>query len=539
MSNLSDAQLLHLTSSGDDAQRRSALEALVRRELDFVYAAAVRQANFDRHLAQDITQAVFILLARKAGKLRHDVILRDWLFVTTRYAARNALKIEARRRYHERRAAAERSHAIDSNDVAPLRERLAPLIDEAVARLSSADRAGVLLNFFDNKTYREVGEQLGVSEEAARKRVGRAIDKMRSFFAARGVTVDSAAGAVAVSSALRASAGSVPSTLANSVLDVALSVSATSTTTSSYLLAKGASKMFMYAKLKLAAGAIAASVLVGGSGVALFAQAGTGAEKPSPASQTPLPAAAANASAVAKLDDGLVVECLGIRRMGDDQQWWYPDGSPSASRCDPPTSTNEPPHSHQMLFRVSGAPDDAGIVYWIQPKRDWSSEEAKLHGAPIEGAATITIPAADLAAFDITCMVATGAWESVLTCEQLDATTCGGGKHGGVIFSPTVNAPNPLAGNQPGAMVTVSHDVSAYQSRVMGVDDNGVEHVARAGNSAMAGSVRQNLYHFDQPVENMRTISFQVRPYDHRATFANITLDPAKKTDVKIKLEKD
>ena len=527
MSDLSDRQLLKLISAGDDAQRRGALEALIRRELDFVYSAAVRQAHFDRELAQDITQAVFILLARKAPKLRDDVILRDWLFVTTRYAAKNALKIEARRRYHEQRAAKQREAQTAESD--SLRDQLMPLIDEAVSRLSSIDRAGVLLSFFDNKTYREVGAKLGVSEEAARKRVGRAIDKMRAFFASRGVRIDGAAGAIGVSSALRASAGAVPATLANSVLDVAMSVPAAASSTS-YLLAEGASKMFMYAKLKLAAAAIAASVLVGGSSVALFARV-DGDKPAAPAPSAP----ATNNSSVAKFDDGMTVELAGIRNLGDDQHWWYPDGSPSNESCDPLGGSNEPPHSHQLFFRIANAPADIGVSWSVGPLNSWAHDHAMTNGQPVEGGESITIPANGADHVGVTCMIASGQWESILTAEQLDGMTCGAGKQGVVILSPTINSPNPANNSQPGALVTVSHSVTGFQYRVLGVDDAGVEHVGRAGNSAAAGNVHQNLYQFDMPVENLRTVSFQVRPYDRKATFGNITLDPVKKTTPTVK----
>lgn len=532
MSELSDRELLNLIARDDAAQRRRALETLIRRELDFVYSAAIRQARFDCHLAQDITQAVFILLARKAPKLRDDVILRDWLFLTTRYAAKNALKLEARRRYHEQRAAMERDRTTEEPE--PLRDQLMPLIDEAVARLNSTDRAGVLLSFFDNKTYREVGVTLGVSEEAARKRVGRAIEKMRAFFAARGVRVERAAGAIVVSSALRASAGAVPATLANSMLDVALSAPSASSTTTSYLLAKEASKMFIYAKLKLVAAAIAASVVVGGSSVVLFARV----DGDVPAAPAPAATATTNAS-VAKFDDGMTVELAGIRNLGDDQRWWRADGSPSNESCDPLGGSNEPPHTHQLFFRIANAPADIGVSWSVAPVNNWAHDRAMSNGQPIEGGESITVPANGADRIGVTVMIASGQWESILTAEQLDGMTCGAGKQGGVIFSPTINAPNPANNNQPGALVTVSHSISAFQYRVIGVDDAGVEHVGRPGNSAAAGSVHQNLYQFDMPVENLRTVSFQVRPYDRKATFANITLDPAKKTAPTVKAERN
>jgi hypothetical protein len=352
--------------------------------------------------------------------------------------------------------------------------------------------------------------------------------------------LDRAAGAVVVSSALRASAGSVPPALANSVLEVAMSVSTASTaTTASYALAKGASKMFMYAKLKLAAGAVAASVIVGGSSVALFARA-DGDKPAAPAAAAPAAAApTSNNPAIAKFDDGLTVEIAAIRNLGDDQHWWHADGSASNDACDPIQGSSDPPHTHQALFKLSNAPSDVGVSWMVSPENGWMHNEATLNDARIEGGETISFRAPDQPVAELTCLVAAGPWDSVAIANSLDGTTCTAGKHGGVIFSPVTNAPNPFNNNQPGALVTVSHDVSKYQYRVVATDDSGVEHVARLGNSVAAGTVRQGQYSVDVPVENLRSVTFQVRPYSQRAVFSNVTLDPAKKTTPTVKAERD
>ena len=298
--------------------------------------------------------------------------------------------------------------------------------------------------------------------------------------------------------------------------------------------------MFMYAKLKLAAAAVAASLIVGGSGVVLFAQAGGGAGQKAPATgnSTPAPAPAANASSVAEFDDGVLIECLGVRRLGKDESWWYPDGSLSAKflRSGP---------QHQRAAAL--APDAVspgqrarrcGCVVVDQSERELVARGRDAERREDRSAYAITIPGNGRDAVDITCKVASGEWETALMCEHLDATSCGGGKFGGVIIAPVVDAANPSAGGAAGALVTVSHDVTNAQYRVLAIDDSGVEHVASVGNSAIAGHVHQNLYHFDVPVERLRTISFQVRPFDHEATFGNVTLDPQKKTDVRIRVRK-
>ncbi len=165
----------------------SAFRTLTERHLNLVYSAALRQVG-DPQLAQEVCQTVFILLARKAGSIGQNVVLSGWLFRTACFVAARARRSEQRRQRREQ-------EAFDMQQLnAPEQTwpRLTPAIDEALARLGDRDRDAVLLRFFENKSHKETAAALGVHEEAARKRVDRAVEKLRRFFADRGFRISAA-----------------------------------------------------------------------------------------------------------------------------------------------------------------------------------------------------------------------------------------------------------------------------------------------------------------------------------------------------------
>jgi RNA polymerase sigma factor (sigma-70 family) len=194
----------------------SAFAALVTRHVNLVYSAAKRFAA-DDSLAADITQAVFILLARKAGGISSKTILTGWLYQTARLTAANALKEKIRRQNREHEAFMQST--LTQNETDDAWKQIAPVLDDAMGNLREADRDAVLLRYFENKPLAEVGAALGVSEDAARVRVNRALEKLRATLTKSGVTL----GVTAITGAVTANAiQAAPVALATSITTAAL-----------------------------------------------------------------------------------------------------------------------------------------------------------------------------------------------------------------------------------------------------------------------------------------------------------------------------
>ena len=183
MNGLSDQQLLRDYTGG---RSEAAFAELVRRHVDLVYCAAMRMIR-DAHLAEDVTQSVFVALARNARQLTGRSVLSGWLHRTAQNIAAQTVRTDVRRRAREQEAAAMNELLATEPDT--LWEQIAPHLDAALGELSEPDRDALLLRYFERKSACEMAQTLGISDEAAQKRVSRAVERLREFFAKRGVTV--------------------------------------------------------------------------------------------------------------------------------------------------------------------------------------------------------------------------------------------------------------------------------------------------------------------------------------------------------------
>jgi RNA polymerase sigma factor (sigma-70 family) len=255
MTDVPDARLVEQFARNGSEE---AFAALVQRHIALVHSVALRHTANTQH-AQDITQAVFVILARKAGALGRKIVLPGWLYHTARLTAANLQRAETRRVRREQEAFMQST--LEESPTDALWRELSPQLDEAMAGLGANERDALVLRYFQNKSMVEVGKFLGLEENTAQKRVSRALEKLRIFFTKRGVSLTASGIADTISTH---SVQAVPVALAKAVVAVALAKGVTASA-STLTLIKGALKIMAWTKAKTAIVAGAVVILAAGT----------------------------------------------------------------------------------------------------------------------------------------------------------------------------------------------------------------------------------------------------------------------------------
>jgi uncharacterized protein (TIGR03435 family) len=250
MSEPEDWELLKQYSASHSER---AFATLVERHVNPVYSTALRRTG-NPAAAEEITQVVFILLARKARSLSRSTVLAGWLYQATRAMAANYLRSEIRRRRREQEALMRSS----ANETDPeLWKQIAPVFDDALGRLSEGDRNAIILRYFQNKSAEEMARELGIEASAAQKRLTRAVERLRAFFAKAGITSTTAllSAAISTHSLQMAPVALVQAAIASAV--------AGNTPAGSLTLIKGTLKLMAWSKAKTTAIVATVILLVG------------------------------------------------------------------------------------------------------------------------------------------------------------------------------------------------------------------------------------------------------------------------------------
>ena len=254
-----DAELLRRYA---EERSEAAFAELVQRHLPLVYSVALRQAEGDAHLAEDVAQKVFTDCARKAAELSRHPVLSGWLYRSTQFAAIDALRSERRRRMREQEAQT-MHESLHSPETSLDGDKLRPVLDQVMGELNDSDRDAVMLRYFEGRPFAEVGRKLRLTEDAARMRVDRALEKLRERLVRRGVTSTTA---VLAATLANQAAVSAPAGLAAAVTGTALSGAAVG----------GMVAVTFMSMTKLQIGIIGGLLVAGAGGIVAQQQANAG-----------------------------------------------------------------------------------------------------------------------------------------------------------------------------------------------------------------------------------------------------------------------
>jgi RNA polymerase sigma factor (sigma-70 family) len=526
-----------------------AFAALVNRHVDLVFNAALRQLH-NRALAEDVCQAVFIVLARKAASLAPEVVLPGWLVKTAYLAARDAHKAESRRKNHEQRFAAMSATPTTTSDVFDGGE-LSGEIDRALANLNDADRGAIVLRYLQGCSVGQVAAAMNISETTAAKRLQRALEKLRDYFSRHPITGNPVIPSVSV---LMVTLQNIPhatvsASLAKSTAAVALG--AGSASSAATLLSNGVIKAIWWTQAKVAAAAMVAAIVgaaaMGAVTIVRAQSAGT-APATAPAAEAPVappatPVNAAPSSTVARLTCGVSIELLGINYSPEDgKPWWAADGSRLAA---PPPMQGLMNASFggggnvdviQIIARindkVANDPAPATVNWSVQGNPGviafpgWASRGGAIqrHLFPLPNTNPATVRAD----------VATGAWKVAIQSGpegksvQIGDETC--------TFGAASDAgPGGPGGGGARTRFTFTQNQSPKDARqVIVIDTAGKPHTVTAQGIGSNGATQHIDYIVRLPLQRVKEIQLQTRPYDQWMEIRDVCFDPAHPTQIKI-----
>ncbi|HEX3358042.1 MAG TPA: sigma-70 family RNA polymerase sigma factor [Tepidisphaeraceae bacterium] len=527
-------------------QAAAALGELVRRYGRLVYRFALRQVR-DPHLAEDITQAVFIVLVQKARSIRADVVLASWFFTVTRHAASNARRMEARRRHHETKKAAMMEETCASTE--PADERTQSLIFDAVSKLSSMDQSAVVLRYFQDQPVSEVAKSLAVSEDAARKRLSRALDKLHSFLENRGVTNAQDALALGLAHGISIAA---PPALAKSIVNVALISNSTGGASAPAVnIANKVSHMITLAhQLKLAGVAAGILLVIAVAAAPLLEKSPATAPSSQPAAAEPVAMAVqaapdASGEVTAVVNKDISIHVLGVAPFeGDADSWFGIDGNPiKMPNADIPKShmQMDPPPTHQILLRIErpqgvtvrprmidSVGGGGGGGFGLGGNTDFS--QLTFTPAPGEKTATLRV------------LIADDPWQTILTNEKIQEGGDFETKDFGTFsFQPVIEQDMammpgmPMHGAKHATVVFTSSNIRVPMEVVV-IDDAGKQH-ASVGNGMMVnGQSTQVTNSFNVPLDKIKKVVVMVRPFTKMVEISDISLAKGQITKPQIKI---
>lgn len=349
MKGLSDIELLDTYAS---QRSEEAFRELVARHVDFTYSAAMRQLH-NPHLAEEATQSAFIALAGKAGQLNRKTVVAGWLYRAVHFAALNLQRSEARRKHWEEEAATMNI----GRDDQPFHELVPPQVDSALAKLSESDRDAVILRFLQQRSFRDLAKTLGISEEAAKKRVSRGLERLRRLLASRGVAIPAAA--------LAAGLTQMPVTAAPAAFSSALSVLAAKTAAPTISTIATIFNLMKSTKAKLVV-AVSLAILIG-SALLFWPLGNSAGVSPSPAgSSTPK----INVTSVL-VDDQEKALRFYTGVLGFVTKWDVPTGEPGGARWLTVVSPDETNGTELLLEPIGFAPARAYQKALFEAGKPW------------------------------------------------------------------------------------------------------------------------------------------------------------------------